>query len=163
VRTLVGQVGASRGSERATWSRRAASSGGGGAVDHCRQYNCRRAQGHNQRRTRRSVSFQTMRAAADFFPRRVRTACGRVRRLRTMLLGQEAEGERKHHVLPVAYDRARWSHLEIGSAQLMLGCFVEVLDPVAEAVPVIDLRCTGLISANVGRHTLVAGHASTDG
>src|SRR5260221_1935036 len=57
----VGAAGASSGSERATWARSAASSGGGPAPDQRVHYRCRCAHGHSHARTRRTVALQTTR------------------------------------------------------------------------------------------------------
>src|SRR5262245_28921665 len=61
--SLVGQVGAPSGRECATWSSRAASSGG--AVLQRSPWMWRRAQGHSHARTARSVACQTSRGGGS--------------------------------------------------------------------------------------------------
>src|SRR5579859_2787090 len=70
---------------------------------------------------------------ADFSPRR---GLGKRRRLRT---DQETEGEREQDEVPMAHNRAFRPHLVVGPTQLMLDRFIEVLNPVAQTVELVDL------------------------
>ncbi len=96
-------------------------------------------------RTRRRRSHAA--AGADFFPgRRLSGSRGRRRERRQAVRAgghgthQQAEGEGEHHQLPVAHNRPFGTDLIIGPAQLMLGGFIEVLDPIPQAVELVDLR-----------------------
>ena len=175
---VLGQVGASSGRERATWARSAASSGGGAAVD---QRSSRAAAvprgratpapGAASRSRRRAPRPDALRAAGpDFSPsrhalRRVGVVgwCASAAGHPAGAGGsfwqrahEQTEGEGEHHQLPVAHNRPLGAHLIIRPAQFMLDRLVVVLDPVAQAVDLIDLLGADLRQGQ-GGHQIPGG------
>src|SRR5258707_1151552 len=118
-----------------------------------------RARGPTHARPRRSVSFQmtrspdstTWRGGPDFSPGRCalwRIGCRWGGLQRGLQRGggalrqrahEQTEGVGEHHQLPMAHNCSLGAHLVVGPAQFMLDWLVVVLDPIPQAVDLIDL------------------------